>query len=116
MSRKKNDWKNREGVVYSTRSDFDFSYQQEKEDVTPPAHQQTLRVSLDKAGRAGKQVTLVTGFKGKTADLEHLTKHLKTQCGVGGSCKDWEILIQGDVRDRVLKILQDLGFKVRKAG
>lgn len=116
MSKKNNDWKKRDGVVYSTNSDFEFSYQQDEEAQTLPPRQQNLRVQLDKSGRAGKQVTLVTGFIGTTADLETLTKVIKTKCGVGGSQKDGEVLIQGDVRDKVVQILQKEGYKARRIG
>jgi translation initiation factor 1 len=111
---KKNDWKAREGVVYSTNSEFNYSHGQSHEQNTLPPAQQALRVLLDKSGRAGKQVTLVTGFVGTSADLESLTKVLKTKCGVGGSCKDGEILIQGDARDKVLAILTKDGYKAKK--
>jgi translation initiation factor 1 len=113
---KKNDWKKRDGVVYSTSNDFEFSYQQNQEQETPPANKQLLYISLDKSGRAGKQVTLVTGFVGKSDDLESLTKLLKSKAGVGGSCKEGEILIQGDTRDKVLAILQKEGYKCKKSG
>jgi translation initiation factor 1 len=111
---KKNDWKTREGVVYSTNSEFNYSHTQHEEQNTLPPTQQVLRVMLDKSGRAGKQVTLVTGFVGTIDDLETLTKTLKTKCGVGGSCKDGEILIQGDARDKVMAILMKEGYKARK--
>lgn len=111
---KKNDWKNRDGVVYSTSSDFDYTYEQKEEAETLPATKQNLRVQMDNKGRAGKQVTLVTGFVGTTADLEALTKLLKTKCGVGGSSKDGEILMQGDVRDKVVAVLTKEGYKSRK--
>lgn len=111
---KKNDWKNRDGVVYSTSSDFAYTYEQKEEAETLPAAKQNLRVQMDNKGRAGKQVTLVTGFVGTTADLEALTKLLKTKCGVGGSSKDGEILIQGDVRDKVVAVLTKEGYKSRK--
>lgn len=111
---KKNDWKTREGVVYSTNPEFNFSHSQSEEQNTLPPVQQMLRVMLDKSGRAGKQVTLVTGFVGTSADLEALTKLLKAKCGVGGSCKEGGMLIQGDVRDKVMAILTKEGYKARK--
>lgn len=113
---KKNDWKKRDGVVYSTSSDFEYSYQQNEEAETLPPQQQNLKVSLDKSGRAGKQVTLVSGFVGSASDLDTLTKTIKTKCGVGGSAKDGEILIQGDVRDKVVHILQKEGYKAKRVG
>jgi translation initiation factor 1 len=116
MSKKNNDWKKRDGMVYSTNSDFEFSYGQNDEAQTLPPQQQNLRVQLDKSGRAGKQVTLVTGFIGTAADLETLTKLIKTKCGVGGSQKDGEVVIQGDVRDKVVQILQKEGYKAKRIG
>ncbi|SKC49041.1 translation initiation factor [Ohtaekwangia koreensis] len=113
---KKNDWKKRDGIVYSTSSEYEYAYQQNEEAQTLPAQQQNLKVQLDKSGRAGKQVTLVTGFVGSAADLESLTKVIKTKCGVGGSSKDGEILIQGDARDKVVLILQKEGYKAKRVG
>src|SRR5438132_14410811 len=103
--KKKNDWKKRDGVVYSTDSDFQFEYQATEGETTLPPAQQNLKVFIDKSMRSGKQVTIVSGFIGGTPELETLTKLLKTKCGVGGSAKDGEILIQGDVRDKVIGIL-----------
>ena len=113
---KKNDWKNREGVVYSTSKDFEFNYQSNEESETLSPSQQNLYISLDKSGRAGKQVTLVEGFVGKQEDLDSLTKLLKSKCGVGGSSKEGAILIQGDVRDKVVAILQKEGYKCKRKG
>jgi translation initiation factor 1 len=113
---KKNEWKNREGVVYSTNTDFQYELQGSHEAETAPKQQQNLRVILDKSGRAGKQVTLVTGFVGKTSDLETLTKLLKTKCGVGGSAKDGEIILQGDLRDKVVQALTKEGYKAKRVG
>lgn len=113
---KKNDWKNREGVVYSTNSNFSFEYKTDAEAETLPPQQQQLYVSLDKSGRAGKQVTLVEGFVGTASDLDLLTKLLKNKCGVGGSAKEGIILIQGDARDKVVVILQKENYKVKRKG
>ena len=108
--------KHREGIVYSTNPDFEYSYGDEKEQPTLPPDQQDLRIMLDKKARAGKQVTLVTGFVGSEDDLKYLGKFLKSKCGVGGTIKDGEILIQGNFREKVLKLLSDKGYKVKKTG
>ena len=111
---KKNDWKKRDGIVYSTESSFDYNYHSEDEAKTLPAQQQNIKVSLDKSMRAGKQVTLVNGFVGAAADLEQLGKVLKSKCGVGGSVKDGEVLIQGDHRDKIVQILAKERYKVKR--
>jgi translation initiation factor 1 len=111
---KKNDWKNRDGVVYSTGDDYDYDYQSGGETKTLLNGEQQLRVQLDKKARGGKRVTLVTGFTGTDEDLRTLGKLLKTKCGVGGSAKDGEIIIQGDLRDKVMEILNKAGYQARK--
>lgn len=116
MAKKDNDWKKRDGVVYSTSNDFDYQYQSNEEQNTLPPQQQQLRVGLDNSGRAGKTVTLITGFVGTATDLEALAKTLKNKCGTGGSAKNGEILIQGDVRSKVVEILQKGGYKARIRG
>ena len=103
------------GIMYST--DPSFSYEQEQESVESiPNNQQDLRVTLDRKNRGGKAVTLITGYRGTAADLDTLSKTLKTKCGVGGGAKDGEIIIQGDFRHKVMLILQKEGFKVKKSG
>jgi translation initiation factor 1 len=113
---KNNDWKKREGVVYSTSDDFEFTYKDQEGAATLPPRQQHLKVMLDKSMRAGKQVTLVTGFIGSPNDLEQLGKLLKSKCGVGGSVKNGEIIIQGDHRDKIVSILQKEGYKAKRSG
>ena len=109
--------KNRDGIVYSTDSGYEYNVEPVNEGQTLPPQQQKLRVMLDKKNRAGKAVTLVTGFEGTDADLQTLGKKLKNLCGSGGSAKDGEILVQGDHRDKILKWLLDNGYKnAKKAG
>jgi translation initiation factor 1 len=116
MSKKNNDWKKRDGVVYSTSNDFEYNYDEGTSSETPSPSQQKLKVLLDKKARAGKQVTLIEGFVGSEDDLKDLGKMLKTKCGVGGSAKDGEILIQGDHRDKVLQVLLQAGYGAKKSG
>ena len=110
MKNKDNDWKERLGMVYSTNPDFKYNTGEEDEKDTLPKEKQSLRISLDKRNRGGKTVTLVTGFIGKDDDLTALGKLLKVKCGVGGSAKDGEIIIQGDVRQKVADILKKEGY------
>lgn len=91
---KKNNWKAREGVVYSTSEEFTYHHKQDEETDTLTPAKQSLRVMMDNSGRAGKQVTLITGYVGTHSDLETLTKLLKTKCGVGGSAKNGRSLFK----------------------
>ncbi len=111
-----NDWKSRLGMVYSTNPDYKYDTADGGGDQTPEPSKQDLRVWLDKKSRAGKQVTLVKGFAGSDDDLKELASMLKNKCGVGGSAKDGEIIIQGDFRDRVVDLLVKAGYKAKKAG
>lgn len=112
---KKNTNKNTSGIMYSTDPAFEYRYEETPESSTLPPQQQDLRIMLDRK-RAGKAVTLVTGFIGKQEDLDQLGKKLKSKCGVGGTVKDGDILIQGDFRDKIMQLLIAEGYKVKKAG
>ena len=111
---KKNDWKDRLNVVYSTNPNYEYENLNEEEDETLKKQQQKLRVSIEKKGRGGKTVTLITGFIGKEDDLKELGKLLKTKCGVGGSAKDGEIIIQGEFKQRIIDLLKAEGYTQTK--
>ena len=112
MSKKKD----RMNVVYSTNPNFSYEYNEEEVQETLPNGQQTLYVSLDRKQRGGKEVTLVEGFIGSEDDLKELGKLLKSKCGVGGTAKDGEVIVQGSFRDKVMEILVKEGFKVKRKG
>ena len=109
-----NDWKSRLGVVYSTNQDFKYTSASEAEPDTLEPGKQRLIVRIDRRQRAGKQVTLVEGFVGRQDDLAALAKALKTRCGVGGTAKDGEITIQGVLRDKVVSLLQSMGYNAKR--
>lgn len=108
--------KNIQGIVYSTDSQFNYQFEQEEEAATLPPQQQSLKVMIDRKNRGGKEATLVTGFVGTDADLQSLGKLLKSKCGVGGSAKEGEIIIQGNHADKVLQLLLQQGYKGKRAG
>ena len=109
-----NDWKKRLGMVYSTNPDFHFDTGEAPAVETLAPSKQRLIVAIDRRNRGGKQVTLVTGFVGKADDLKELGKALKTRCGVGGTAKDGEITIQGDLRDKVVALLKEMGYNAKR--
>ena len=108
--------KERINVVYSTNPNYQYEEEQDDVQETLPNNQQVLYVSIDKKQRAGKEVTLIEGFVGDEDDLKELGKLLKSKCGVGGTVKDGEILIQGNFRDKIIEILQKEKFGVKRKG
>lgn len=111
---KKNDWKDRLNIVYSTNPDFNYDKEEEVEAETLDPKQQKLRVNIEKKGRGGKTVTVISGFTGTEDDLKELGRKLKTKCGVGGSVKDREILIQGEFKQRIVDLLKAEGYSQTK--
>ena len=111
---KSNDWKDRLNVVYSTNPDFNYDCIEEEQAETLPKNQQKLRVGIEKKGRGGKTVTIIKGFIGSEEDLKDLGKLLKTKCGVGGSAKEGEIIIQGDFKQRIIELLKAEGYTQTK--
>ena len=109
----KNDKKNRINIVYSTNPDFHYEYESQNEAETLAPEKQNLKVIVESKQRKGKTVTLVQGFIGSEEDLKELAKLLKNKCGVGGSVKDGEIIIQGEVKEKVLTILHDNHYRAR---
>lgn len=113
MAKKK---KEKVNVVYSTNPDFSFEYEEEDTLETLAPEKQVLYVSIDRKQRGGKEVTLVEGFVGTEDDLKDLGKLLKSRCGVGGSAKDGEIIVQGRFKDKVAELLEKEGYRVKKKG
>lgn len=113
-SMKKNDWKDRLNVVYSTNPSYSYEMDNDEEQTTLQPSQQHLRVQLDRKNRSGKVVTLVTGFAGTEDDLKKLGRLLKSKCGVGGSAKDGEIFVQGDFKQKVVELLKKEGYTQTK--
>jgi len=112
MSKEK-DWKERLGIVYSTNHDFNYERACNDEETTLPPEKQNLHIQLSTKHRKGKTVTLITGFIGKTEDLQLLEKELKSKCATGGTSKAGEIIIQGDFREKIGIYLKSKNYKVK---
>ncbi|MCB8999982.1 MAG: translation initiation factor [Bacteroidales bacterium] len=110
---KSNDWKDRLGIVYSTNQEFSYEKGSGEEEETLPPEKQSLKIQLSTKHRKGKSVTLITGFVGKEEDLKSLEKEIKTKCATGGSVKDGEIIIQGDLREKISGFLKSKNYKVK---
>ncbi|MRT92616.1 translation initiation factor [Ancylomarina sp. 16SWW S1-10-2] len=108
--------KDKKNIVYSTNPNYEYEFDEDEAEETLPPQKQMLKVMIDKKQRKGKSVTLVTGFVGSNDDLKDLGKLLKSKCGVGGSVKDREILIQGDHRDKIMEILNKENYKTKRVG
>lgn len=107
--------KNKKNIVYSTNPDFEYDDEEQELETLPP-EEQLLYVSIDRKKRKGKEVSLIEGFEGTDDDLKTLAKVLKSSCGVGGTAKDGEILIQGNFRDKIMDILAEKGYKTKRKG
>lgn len=117
MAKKKLGLEDLGGFVFSTNEDFDENeYLDEQEEQALAPEDQELEAHFSNKGRGGKTVTIIKGFQGPEEDLIFLGKKLKKKCGVGGSVKDGEIIIQGDERDKIMKLLQKDGYKVKRVG
>ena len=107
-----NDWKDRLGVVFSTDPDFKYEHNKAEEPDTLPPEKQRLKVKIDRKRRKGKVVTIVSGFVGRAEDLKELARLLKTKCGVGGTAKDGEIIIQGEWLEKIKIILTNNNYGI----
>lgn len=108
------DWKNALNALYEGDPEFETLKTEQPDSEAKTISKQQLRIELDKKGRNGKQATLITGFQGTEAEIKEFARKLKTTCGVGGSTRDGEILIQGDVRQKLAKILEGEGHKIKR--
>ena len=113
------DWKDALGKAFNMPvPDNDDSNRAEQQpeakgDALQQQGKTRLDIILERKGRAGKQATIVTGFVCDEDALKQVASRLKSSLGVGGSARGGEILIQGDFRQWVLELLQEMGFKAR---
>ena len=114
MKKKSNSLSDLGGFVFSTDSSFELEKDKIQETLSP--NKQYLEAIFSNKGRAGKTATIISGFIGTEDDLKQLAKLLKTKCGVGGTVKDQEIIIQGNYRDKVMEILKKEGYNVKRVG
>ena len=97
--------------LFPEHEEQDFEMPEEKFEQKNP-----LICKFEKKGRNGKPVTLIEGFEGSEEELKQISKKIKTTLGIGGSEKDGIIVIQGDNRYKIMKILHDLGYKTKRVG
>ena len=108
--------KKKSNVVYSTNPNFEYEEDQQENQSTLPNGEQLLYVSIDRKKRKGKEVTLIENFVGDQDDLKELGKDLKSKCGVGGTSKNGEIIIQGGFRDKIIELLNKIGYQTKRKG
>lgn len=113
---KEKDWKDRLNIVYSTNPEYNYQKEEKSTQETLPPQKQNLIVGIERKNRGGKTVTLIKGFVGAEDDLNDLGKKIKTKCGVGGTTKDGEIVIQGEFKTRIADLLKEWGYKVKISG
>ncbi len=119
MKKKQQDWKDELGeMVFSTNKNFQSKIEPKEENKEKTLHptKQLLEVKLEKKGRSGKTVSIICGFIGTNEDLKSLAKELKIKCGTGGSVKEGTIVIQGNVREKIMTFLKDKGYRVKRVG
>ena len=102
-------------ILYSTDPDFEQDSGYEEATTLPPAEQH-LKVQREKKGHGGKEVTIISGFTGSDDDLKALGKTIKKACGVGGTIKNNEIIIQGNHTDTIVEMLKKAKYKAKKSG
>lgn len=116
MAKKKMGLEDLGGFVFSTNDEFDENEYLDGDQESLEPKDQQLEAHFSNKGRGGKTVTIIKGFEGPEEELISIGKMLKKKCGVGGSTKDGEIIIQGDDREKIMKILKTEGFNVKRVG
>jgi len=115
MNGKGKDWKEKLSFAYSTNPNYKPEEEEPASEKKEPG-QQNLQVTFERKHRGGKSVTLIKNFIGNNDEMENLCKKIKTKCGVGGSVKDGEIIIQGEIKQKVADLLKEWGYKVKVSG
>lgn len=111
------DWKDQLNSLLSANPDMQKDNSEdaviEEKPIEKGQQKEPLRIELDKKHRKGKEATIISGFLGTDDELKELARMLKIKCGVGGSARGGEILIQGDFRNKIKEILTAEGYKTK---